>query len=109
MRDDSEMAAWLQSVPENDRVVTCTIARGEVMFGLKGLIQGRRRTALEAKAYKLFAAIPCEAIPPDAADHYADLKVSQQHRGLSLDENDLWIAATALAIDATLVSRDADF
>jgi len=26
-----------------------------------------------------------------------------------LDENDLWIAATALALDATLVSRDGAF
>jgi predicted nucleic acid-binding protein len=34
---------------------------------------------------------------------------SQQPRGLSLDENDLWIAATALVLHATLVSRDDDF
>jgi predicted nucleic acid-binding protein len=33
----------------------------------------------------------------------------QQRAGLPLDENDLWIAATALAIDATLVTRDTDF
>jgi predicted nucleic acid-binding protein len=26
-----------------------------------------------------------------------------------MDENDLWIAATALALNATLVTRDADF
>ena len=37
------------------------------------------------------------------------MKVSQQRRGLPLDENDLWIAATALVLDATLVSRDSDF
>jgi tRNA(fMet)-specific endonuclease VapC len=40
---------------------------------------------------------------------YANIKVSQQRRGLSLDENDLWMAATALALSAILVSRDSDF
>ena len=40
---------------------------------------------------------------------YSTVKISQQRRGLPLDENDLWIAATTLAIDATLVSRDSDF
>jgi predicted nucleic acid-binding protein len=37
------------------------------------------------------------------------VKIAQQRRGLPLDENDLWIAATALAMAATLVSRDSDF
>ena len=32
-----------------------------------------------------------------------------QNKGLSLDENDLWIAATAMSLGATLVSRDTDF
>ena len=109
MRDDAEMAAWLQSVRGEDHLVTCTIARGEILFGVKRLARGRRRNELEAKAQALFAALRCEGVPPGAGDHYADLKPSQQRRGLSLDENDLWIAATALAIGATLVSRDSDF
>jgi len=53
--------------------------------------------------------LPCEPIPPAAGDLHASLKVAQQTRGVPLDENDLWIAATALAINATLVSRDSDF
>jgi len=37
------------------------------------------------------------------------VKLARHQRGLALDENDLWIAATALALNATLVSRDTDF
>jgi predicted nucleic acid-binding protein len=109
MRADSRMASWLSSIERSDRVVICTITRGEILFGLERLAPGRRRNELEGKAVSLFAVLPCEPIPPAAGERYAIVKASQQRRGLSLDENDLWIAATALAINATLVSRDSDF
>jgi predicted nucleic acid-binding protein len=109
MRADLRMASWLSSIGEDDRVVICTITRGEILFGLERLAPGRRRTELEGKALGLFAVLPCEPIPSSAGDRYATVKISQQRRGLPLDENDLWIAATTLAIDATLVSRDSDF
>jgi predicted nucleic acid-binding protein len=35
--------------------------------------------------------------------------LARQQQGLSLDENDLWVAATALALGAGLVTRDSDF
>ena len=54
------------------------------------------------------AAFRCELIPPRAGDFYAAAKLARQQSGLALDEN-LWIAATALALGATLVSRDRDF
>jgi predicted nucleic acid-binding protein len=56
---------------------------------------------------RIFAQIPANTAA--AGDRYATMKVMQQRRGLPLDENDLWIAATSLAINATLVSRDEDF
>ena len=34
MREDARMASWLSSVSPDDRVVTRTIARGEILFGL---------------------------------------------------------------------------
>jgi len=48
-------------------------------------------------------------VPERAGDLYAAVKLARQQRGLPLDENDLWVAATALALGATLVSRDNDF
>ena len=109
MREDTRMESWLSSLLVDDRAVINTITRGEILFGLGRLAQGRRRAELEAKAQKLFGKLPCEPIQPVAGDLYASLKLVQQSRGLPLDENDLWIAATALAINATLVSRDSDF
>lgn len=109
MREDASMGAWLGSVLATDSVATCTIARGEILFGLERLALGRRRNELGAKAQKLFAVLPCEPIPATAADLYARVKIAQQRRGLPLDENDLWMAATALAINAALVTRDSDF
>ncbi len=109
MRADARMSSWLSSFRTDDRIVTCTIARGEILFGIRKLARGRRRSEFESKAQKLFSELPCEPIPPDAGDHYANVKLAQQRRGLSLDENDLWIAATTLAIGATLVSYDSDF
>ena len=109
MREDTRMESWLSSLLVDDRAVINTITRGEILFGLGRLAPGRRRADLEAKAQKLFAILPCEPVPPAAGDLYANLKLVQQSRGLPLDENDLWIGATALAIDATLVSRDGDF
>jgi predicted nucleic acid-binding protein len=53
--------------------------------------------------------LPCEPIPPAAGDLYALVKIAQQRQSLPLDENDLWMAATALALNAILVSRDSDF
>ena len=109
MREDERMASWLSSIGVDDRFVMCTMVRGEILFGLERLAPGRRRAELEEKAAKLFAVLPCGPIPPVAGDRYAKVKISQQRRGLPLDENDLWIAATTLAMGATLVSRDSDF
>jgi tRNA(fMet)-specific endonuclease VapC len=47
-------------------------------------------------------------VPETAADYYATMKVTRQQKGLALDENDLWIAATARALGAVLISRDSD-
>ena len=85
------------------------IVRGEILFGISRLPHGKRRAELEATADFFLEAFQCEPVPKRAADLYADLKMLRQQRGLGLDENDLWIAATAKALSAVLVSRDNDF
>lgn len=109
MRKHPKLDARLASLAPMDSVAICPIVRGEIRFGIEALPQSRRRQALEAQCAPLFAAIACEPIPESAGDHYARTKVARQQQGLTLDENDLWIAAAVLALDAVLVTRDSDF
>ena len=109
MRGVTRIENWMAGLDQADRVVTCTIVRGEILFGIGRLAPGKRRAELEETGRQFLAAIRCEPVPERAADFYATLKLARQQRGLTLDENDLWVAATALALGATLVSRDSDF
>jgi predicted nucleic acid-binding protein len=64
---------------------------------------------LEETGRQFLDSLHCEPIPERAGDFYVAVKLARQQRGLAMDENDLWVAATALALGATLVSRDSDF
>jgi predicted nucleic acid-binding protein len=109
MRENPAFDKHLAGLGETDLIAICPVVRGEIQFGLEKLEPGRRRLKLETKAKQLFSVIHCEPIASAAADHYAKVKVARQKKGLTLDENDLWIAACAPASQATLVSRDGDF
>ena len=109
MRKHSKLDARMSSLPAADTVVICPVVRGEIRYGIEQLPQSRRRQDLEDQAAPLFSIIPCESIPEAAGDHYARIKLTRQQKGLTLDENDLWLAATALALGAALISRDTDF
>ncbi len=109
MRKHSRVEGRMSSLPVVDRVVICPVVRGEILYGIEQLPQSRRRQILERQAAPLFAIIPCEPIPEGAGDHYARIKLTRQQKGLTLDENDLWLAATAMALNSLLITRDSDF
>ena len=109
MRASSRIENWMAQLEPNHRVVTCTIVRGEILFGITRPPRGGWRTELEETGSQFLASIRCEPVPERAGDFYAAVKLARQQRGLALDENDLWVAATALALGATLVTRDGDF
>lgn len=101
--------ARLEALAHEDRAITCTVVRGEVLFGVQRLPGGKRREALALKVARVLSSFRCEPIPETAADSYARIKTDTQLRGKRLDENDLWIAATALVLGAVLVTADSDF
>jgi tRNA(fMet)-specific endonuclease VapC len=87
------------------RLAVSTIVDCEVRFGF-----ARNRSS------KLFAAYEAllewiEILPLDAAvsPHYSRIRVLLESAGKPIGANDTLIAAHALALDATLISGDAEF
>lgn len=109
VRENPRVKAHVASLSAADRLIVCTIVRGEVLYGLELIAQGKRRRDLQTKVSDLFATIPCEPVPEAAGNPYARIKRETERRGTRLDENDLWIAATALSLNAVLVTTDSDF
>jgi toxin FitB len=52
MREHPKMDAHLTSASPAERVIICSVGRGEIRYGIERLPQGRRRQELEAKATK---------------------------------------------------------
>lgn len=109
MAEDAVTGARLNQLAVTDRVVTCSIAIGELLFGLERMATGKRQNELRERFQQILNGVSCEPVPEIAAMHYAVIKRACQKKGMPRDENDLWIAATALALGATLVTRDSDF
>ena len=109
MRARPGIEGHLRSLSPADRVVVCPVVRGEIAYGIGRMPDGARKAALLSAATALLARFVCEPIPAGAAEHYARMKLMCQRAGVSLDENDFWIAATAMSIGAHLVTRDYDF
>ena len=107
MADHPKVRAKLSMQPGS--TATCAIVRGEIRYGLERLPAGKRRANLEAKASTVFAALSVEPITTAAADIYGTIRRSLELKGLNLSDNDLWIAASALALSAVLVSNDQIF
>ena len=109
MQGNSRVKGRLDSLTESDYHFISPIVKGEILFGIARLPSGKRRQDLEQRANELFATVPCDPIPERVSDAYAEIKVAAEQQGTSLGECDLWIAATALTLDAILVASDSDY
>lgn len=91
------------------RPATSVITQGEIRFGLERIPIGKKRAALELRAGIVLAAIAVEPITTAIADEYGKLKSTIIDSGLNPSDNDLWIAATAIATKSLIVTRDRFF
>ena len=86
-------------------VVTSVVVECELRFGLERRPSARLATALD----RILAGIDLLPIDSAVAPRYASLRAHLEQLGTPIGPNDCLIAAQALALDATLVSGDAEF
>ncbi len=89
-----------------EELALSVITVGEVLEGLLGKsLPERYRTIFEDFVASALVFVVDERV----AREYAKIRAHLRSIGNLIPENDLWIAATALAYDLTLVSRDRHF
>ncbi len=79
------------------------ISYGELFFGASK--RGRRADDLE-RLRALMGRLPCLTLPEAAAETYGSIRAELESRGEVISNNDLWIAAHALASGLTLVTNN---
>ena len=100
--------ARVTSVQASDEVIISATVYGEIMYGIIRLPSGKRKESLRVNAMGVIKVLRCEPVTTIVAERYAQLRTDREQRGVRLAENDMWIAATALTLGATLVTRDGD-
>lgn len=91
----------------SDRPLFSTISEGEINGLAKCWKWGdSKRNALASIINEL---IRFEASLPDVVQAYSELYFEDQRLGRNTGENDLWIAACAMAAGAVLLTCDTDF
>jgi tRNA(fMet)-specific endonuclease VapC len=79
------------------------ITFGELFYGANKSAQ--RAAALE-RLRELIHVLPALPLPEAAAEAYGTIRADLEAKGAMIGNNDLWIAAHALAADLTLVSNN---
>jgi predicted nucleic acid-binding protein len=99
---------WFQQQADGD-MYTTAITRGELLFGVHVLPQGRRRDTLLAGLLRIFQTrFPERVLPYDeaAADAHAEIAAQRRAQGRPSSQSDLMIAGIVRAHGATLATRN---
>jgi predicted nucleic acid-binding protein len=100
---------WMEAADET-LLYLSVLTVGEIRKGLAGLTQGKRRTRLETwLEVELQARFSGRIVPIDAAiaDRWGLLAAEGKRKGKALSIIDGLLAATALHLNLTVVSRNA--
>jgi tRNA(fMet)-specific endonuclease VapC len=97
---DPVLKARLAALTPAD-VLVSAVVRGELLVGAERSADPRATREDVLRFLDAFEVAPVDA---DVARHYALVRAGLEARGEVIGPNDLWIAATALAWGATLVT-----
>ncbi len=103
---ESGRALRVDALPE--RLAVSVITIGELRAGVLAASDVATR---DRRLGTLTAALALDPVPVDeaVAAAWARLRVELRERGLRMPVNDSWIAATAIALGAAVVTQDDDY
>jgi predicted nucleic acid-binding protein len=105
---DGRVIDWLEA-QSRSALFTTTITRGELLYGVRRLPDGQRKTALLDAVLSIFAmdlAGQVLGFDSDAADSYAEIAATRKTAGQPISQFDAMIAAIAQSRGASLVTRN---
>ena len=100
---------WLSNQPRASIFIT-TVTRGEILYGIRILADGKRRRGLLDAAMKIFDTDFADQVlsfDSEAADMYADIAASRRVAGKPISQFDAMIVAMARSRGASLATRNA--
>lgn len=99
---------WLANQPRASLFIT-TVTRGEILYGIQLLADGKRRQGLWDAARKIFDADFADQVlsfDSDAADMYAEIAASRRAAGKPISQFDAMIVAMARSRGASVATRN---
>jgi hypothetical protein len=105
---ESSVMNWLAVRPRLS-LFTTTVARGEILYDMRLLSDGKRRRGLWEAAKRIFDedfAGQVLSFDNDAADMYAEISASRRSAGKPIRQFDAMIAAMARSRGAGLATRN---
>ena len=105
---DERVIAWLKQQARSS-LFTTTVTRGEMLYGVLILPEGRRRTRMHQEITAVFAEeMAGRVLPYDdaAADAHAAIAAARRSQGRPVGQSDAMIAGIARSRGATLATRN---
>ncbi len=110
MAGNNVFLRYLARIAEDGLLLTSVTVEGEIHFGISRLSEGRKKQTLNIALLQILGALhDILPITREVAARYVEIKSDLWALGKPMGENDLWIAATALAHNLRLVTNDESF